>query len=398
MLCLAACVLSSCSWKPVRQFTHKNAFHTSVTRSESDLICTESDHYIPWTGQVATFPLRTIRLNFHFMNSTDGSKNLTGQEAIRFATDLVASANHDLANNQQMRLPLRNNTQVLDPLIRYIIVSKSDGSPAIYEHFDDEYYYLVKKGPFRNNYNRDVIDRFGVGLDTILNVFVQSPPPDSMMVEDYGGLKTGVALRNGIRISGPLLTDSRIYTYTGLFNHEVGHILGLRHSWVRDQCDDTPTHSNCWNFTNNGSECDSLVSNNIMDSNADLDALTPCQIGIMQRSLAESDRPERCFQDDSHCKSQGLPPVRIRDSVYWCRETDVVSDIVIGKNAVLVITNKVSMPEGGRILIEKNGQLILRGDKAVIKNACGYSWQGIFSRSGRMDQVVLENGGEIHMD
>src|SRR5690606_29416012 len=230
------------------------------------------------------------------------------------------------------------------------------------------------------------------------NIFIQAPPPDSLIGENYGGLKTGVALRNGIRISGPFLTDDRIYTYTGLFNHEVGHILGLRHAWLRDQCDDTPTHSNCWNFTNDGSECDSLVSNNVMDSNADQDAYTPCQIGIIQHSLAEARSTKRRFQKDSYCRSQGLDPVHIRDTVIWYRETDVVSDVIIDRNATLIITNRVSMPEGGRILIERNGKLILRGDKAVIQNACGFPWQGVFSKTNQINQVVLEKGSSIVLD
>ncbi len=390
--------LSSCSWKPIRQFAYvENAFEPG-TRRASELECSATSDYIPWSGFSGITPVRTIRLNIHFMNSSDGSKNLKGQRAIRFATQLVESANRDLANNQKMRLPLRNQTPVLDPLIRYEIVSDAQGNPAIYEHFDDAYYYLVKKGPGRNNYNRAVIDKFGIGLDSILNIFIQAPPPDSLIGENYGGLKTGVALRNGIRISGPFLTDDRIYTYTGLFNHEVGHILGLRHAWLRDQCDDTPTHSNCWNFTNDGSECDSLVSNNVMDSNADQDAYTPCQIGIIQHSLAEARSTKRRFQKDSYCRSQGLDPVHIRDTVIWCRETDVVSDVIIDRNATLIITNRVSMPEGGRILIERNGKLILRGDKAVIQNACGFPWQGVFSKTNQINQVVLEKGSSIVLD
>ena len=388
------CLLMACAWKPIAHVTRVDDWPQTITRRSSVHPCEGELDYVPWSGQSGLFPLRTIRLNFHFMNSRDSSKNLTGETAIRFAVELVESANQGLIHNQPMRLPLDNQTPVLDPLIRYEIAPSEEGGPGIYEHFDDEYYYLVKKGKYRNNYDRSVIDRYGIGLDSILNVFVQVPPPDSMMGENYGGLKTGVALRNGIRISGPLLDDARVYTYDGMFNHEVGHILGLRHSWVRDQCEDTPEHSNCWNFTNNGSECDSLVSNNVMDSNADQNALTPCQIGIAQRSLTESQHPERNFQDQSFCLSQDVAPVRIQDTVYWCREVDVVTDVVIEKHGTLIIDNRVSMPRDGRIYIEKDAQLILKKN-AVLENVCGWSWGGIVTKTNSEDQVVVERGASI---
>jgi len=331
------------------------------------------------------------------MNSRDSSKNLSGPDAARFATELVALANKELADNQPMRLPLGNQTLVLDPLLQYTIAETESGRYAIYEHFDDDFYYLVKKGPNRNNYDRKVIERFGIGLDSILNVFVQVTPPDSMMGNNYGGLKNGVALRNAIRISGPLLEDARVYTYTGMFNHEVGHILALRHSWVPDQCEDTPEHPNCWNFTQNGSVCDSLVSNNVMDSNADQDALTPCQIGIIQQNLTESRGKGRNFLVDSYCHRRDLPPVLIQDTVVWNREMDVISDIVLEKNSQLVINNRLSMPEGGRIYVGRKAQLII-GKNAYIRNACKLSWDGIYSKSGHADQIIVEEGAAIVMD
>lgn len=395
-LVLVLCGISiiSCSWKPVKRIQSVGYIYESPTRSDREMTCFDSEYYIPWDGETGTTPMRTIRLNIHIMNSRDGSKNLQGQAALQFVEDLISTANEDLDHNQPMRLPLYNKTPVLDPLVRYQIVKKEDGSPAIYMHFDDEYYYLVKKGPYRNNYDRSVIDKYGIGLDSILNVFIQTPPPDSLMTDDYGGLKTGVALQNGIRISGPFLTDSRVWTYSGMFNHEVGHILGLRHSWLPDQCDDTPEHTNCWNFTNDGSVCDSLVSNNVMDSNADQDAMTPCQIGIMQRSLTQQHRTQRAYQDHDFCERQIKKPIRISDTVTWCREMDIVSDIVIEKNSQLVIRNRVSMPRGGRIYIEKGGQLVLRR-KAVVQNACGLPWHGIYSRKPMEDRVVKEDGAVL---
>ncbi len=388
---------TSCAWKPVSGIYVAENDPSATTRRHSVKSGFPSERYIPWNGESQITPMRTIRVNFHFMNSRDSSKNLHGEAAIAFAQRLIEEANSDLGNNQPMRLPLGNHTPVLDPLIRYEIERRKDGSPAIYQHYDDDYYYLVKKGKFRNNHQTQVIDRYGAGTDSILNVFVQAPPPDSMMDENYGGLITGVALRNGIRISGPLTEDSRVYKYTGMFNHEVGHVLGLRHSWTRDQCDDTPEHTNCWNFTQNGSECDSLVSNNIMDSNADQNAFTPCQIGIMHQNLTEVGKRGRSYLKVDYCKKLSVAPIRIRDTVVWNREIDVISDIVIEKNSQLVIHSRLSMPQAGRIYIEKNGQLVLK-NKAVIDNACGMRLDGVFVKSDRTDQLVIEEGASVILE
>ncbi|MBY5957305.1 hypothetical protein KUV50_04095 [Membranicola marinus] len=388
---------NACSWKTVHNFHRVENANEIVLRSHGDRSCVGSENYIPWERHSPIAPKRTIRVIFHFMNSKDGQKNLQGDKAVQFAHDLLASANHDLRNNQPMRLPLHNTTPVLDPLFQYELENKADGTPGIYEHYDDEFYYLVKKGPYKNNYDRSVIDRFGIDLDSILNIFVQVPPPDTMMVDNYGGLKTGVALRNAIRISGPLLTDARVWSYAGMFNHEVGHILGLGHSWVRDQCEDTPEHTNCWNFTNDGSACDSLVSNNIMDSNAEQDAFTPCQIGIIQRSLSEQNRPTRYIQSKDFCYRQFAEPLRIIDTVVWCRETDVVSDVIIDKNSVLVISDRVSMPAGSALFIRLGGQLIIKKE-GKLENACGMAWKGVFSKTPGAGQVVIEEGGALIYD
>src|SRR5699024_4783488 len=128
----------------------------------------------------------------------------------------------------------------------------------------------------------------------------------------------GIALRNAIKISGPLTERAEEREYSGMFNHEEGHILGLRHSWIADQCEDTALHPNCWNYTHDGSVCDSLVSNNVMDSNASQSALTPCQIGIMQSNLARETGSGRSFIDRDFCQRDSGKPFLVKDSLFFC--------------------------------------------------------------------------------
>src|SRR5690625_7431841 len=112
-----------------------------------------------------------------------------------------------------MRQPLNNNTPVLDPRIRYRLVTKENGDPAIYFHYDDDHFYQIKKGKHQNNYDRKVIEQYGVGLYSVLNVFVQVPPPEDVILDHYGGLINGIALRNAINISRLLRNLTRGMRY-----------------------------------------------------------------------------------------------------------------------------------------------------------------------------------------
>lgn len=382
-------LLQGCAWKQARVVSTAGQDQHVEVRSTSKAGCTETENYIPHKGRNGITPLRMIRLNFHFMNSADGTQNLGEEEAREFAEDLVKRSNKSLRNNQPMRLPQGNNTPVLDPLLQYKIVRQKNGEPAIFVHYDDDHYYLIKKGKYQNNYRRDVIDKYGTDLDSVLNVFVQVLPPDSLMPADYGGLLNGVALRNSIKISGHLTEGAEAWQFVGMFNHEIGHILGLRHSWIPDQCEDTPEHANCWNYTDNGSVCDSLVSNNVMDSNASQNALTPCQIGIMQSNLTKAEGSGRAFIDRDFCRRDvGMEPHYIKGEEDWCMEKDVTTDVLVERGARLVISSRISMARGTGIYVRKGGKLKLK-DGTVLHNECGYEWGGVFMRSGEKDRIEI---------
>lgn len=383
-----AVIMAGCGWNPV--IFQENDDRVTIRTGRQTERCDDTENYIPWEKSPLN-PVRTIRVNFHFMNSRDRSMNLSEEDGIYFAERLIREANKKLEENRAMRLPLGNKTPVLDPLIRYRLVEEGNGDPAIYFHYDDEHYYLIKEGKHQNNYNRDVIDQYGVGLDSILNVFVQVPPPEDLMPDHYGGLINGIALRNAIKISGPLLEHPEVWRYSGMFNHEIGHILGLRHSWTGEQCHDTPRHPNCWNYTNDGSVCDSLVSNNVMDSNASQSALTPCQIGIMQSNVIRKNGSGRDFIDRDFCKMISDVPFIVKDSLVFCMEKDVTCDIRILKGGYLEISNRISMASGTGIYIEKGGSLVLK-EGAILENECGFYWKGIFTKSKYEEGLIVEDG------
>jgi len=190
--------------------------------------CHDGAHYIPDTSALSQLPVKYIRLNFHFVNSLDGRHNFDETDGRRRVRELITSANNDLANNAKMTLPAGNNTPALPTRYRYLLTPRP-GDPAddgIYFHYDDDLFAYVHKGKDRNLYNRSVIDHYGVQLDTVLNVFLMSHHPDSVRSATYHAGRVGVALGNALKVAGLYHSGEPGWAFRGVFNHEVGHILG----------------------------------------------------------------------------------------------------------------------------------------------------------------------------
>ena len=86
-----------------------------------------------------------------------------------------------------------------------------------------------------------------------------------------------------------VLSGTSAYYFATTLNHELCHALGLGHPFQGlSSCADASVNANCWNLNSPpGPDCDawSKVSNNLMDTNADQAALSPCQVGTIQNNL-----------------------------------------------------------------------------------------------------------------
>ncbi len=348
--------------------------------------------YIPDTTRLNEMPVKTLRVNFHIMNPSDPSRAIAQDHGRRTVIELLKHANSDLDTNvRNWRSP--EGTAVLPRRYRYKLWPQP-GDDGIYFHTDDSLYYYVVSGRNQNNYTRTVIDKYGIGLDTIINVFIQVHHPDSLQSRTYKASGQAIALGTDVKLSGIFELGRGPVEFRGMFNHEIGHVLGLAHAWMEDGCPDTNNHPNrCYDWTPDP-PCNDLATNNMMDYNAYEIAVTPCQIGKMHKQMAQEGSHARAVVIQDWC-TKYLTPVYISDTVVWNGSRDLASDLVIRTGGHLTIRNRVSLPEGAKIIVEPNATLMLDG--CHLHNSCNKPWQGIFARKNKSGSGKIEamNGATL---
>lgn len=338
--------------------------------------CSDYGSYVPDTTHLEHSPIKYIRVNLHWMQPMEAVVDFREDKAIEFSHGLIMASNYAMANNKAMWLPDQNDTPILPIRIQYILTPKPGESEddGIYFHYDDDLYYYVAKGRDRNLYDREVINKYGVQLDSVLNVFIMPHHPDSVASETYLAVGTGVALGNAVKIAG-INHEGDFWPFRGVFNHEVGHIFGLSHTWAyNDGCDDTPRHEQkCWNRSQPG--CATSTSNNVMDYNALQLAWTPCQIGKVHQRMSDTRANARRLLAPKWCELDVSKTLVINDTVSWTGARDLEGNLLIAPGGQLSISCRVSLPPDGKITVQPGGLLVLDG--STLHNACGRQWQGI---------------------
>ncbi len=392
---------------PKLQVTHLRHYDEVMAEARHDAkeprdrkYCTDPYDYAPYPEEDEWLEKRIIRINFHIMNDSIGDKNFPEtEETYAYFKCLVDNCNERLRNNRKMNLPVGNQTPNLDPKYRYRLVPNTSDPDdnGIYFHYDNEHYFYVNKGKHRNNYKREVIEKYGVNTDSILNVFVLPHHPDSVKSKTYGGHDAGIALGTSVKIAG--LYDDRLkcWEYAVLLNHEIGHVFGLNHAWTKsDGCDDTPPNPNCWG-PNSAAPCNTeVVSNNLMDYNAQQMAITPCQLGRVHRTIADLNSKKRGLVIAKWCEPDLSDNINVKGNIEWRGAKDLNKNIIVHPNSELTISCRLSLANGRKIIVKEGGVLIL--NECRIHNACGDKWGGIVLENRDKNPGQLIKKGTIQLE
>lgn len=361
--------------------------------------CEDANAYIPDDRYPEYQDLKIVKVNFHFPNATNKKYNWTGNEAVTFAEKLISSCNHQLINNIKMNLPVGNDTPVYDAGYR-IRLAEDKNTPsgmAVYEDIDDENWFYIKKGKGKNNYSKTIIKKFAVQEDSLLNFFAMAYPPDSLEVKGFSSGRAGIALGTSLKVAGVRKYPIKeVWKFASVSNHEIGHIFGLRHSWYKnDGCDDTPAHPNCWASTEDG-KCAGVISNNMMDYNNIQRALSPCQIGMVMKTMHKENSRVRGLVKKDWCTYNPKKTLIVRDDLELNRAVDMKGDIIIEENVTLRLSCRTHMPAGAKIIVKAGAKLILNGAK--IHNDCGQTWAGFDIHTKGTKSGMIEYLGNVKIE
>lgn len=339
--------------------------------------CDTNEYYAPDPAHFNHRPWYYVRVNFHFLNSSDGKNNIPPSEQYPYIENLVWILNKSLEDNMKMWLPPGNDAPALPIPFRYILTGDRDipGDKGVYNHVDDELYFFVKKGRYRNNTDMRVIKKYAVNADSVLNIFMMPHHPDSVTSKTYRADASGIALGSALKVSGQWTKKPDAWGARGIFHHEIGHVLGLSHTWnTNDGCNDTPRHPNCFNKSDQP-PCDTMYSNNVMDYNAHQAAWSPCQLGKITRNFCRLNSRQRKLLNHNWCTRRDDKLITITERIDWYSARDLQGDLVIADGGVLTIHCRTSIPGKGKIVIAPGGTLNLKS--ARLHNSCGDQWKGI---------------------
>ncbi len=251
-------------------------------------------------------PVKTIRVSIHVFQKKDGSGNLTPQ--------VTQVQNMPLTNNLMLRLSqggsanpdfwwLKGNVET-DRFSNAIPMTIPTTSPFVEDtriRLQITGFYVWQDDEMWEQ-SDNFFDNSTGGTKMYNYVMAQSSLPQSIKNGTIHLLFPGKQTNNATGGRASDFGNKKWSLFTNFFTekqansaawmsgtiaHEIGHNLNLYHSWLNDDCDDTPDNPNCRNLNSFDVSCNqnSKVTNNVMDYGSCQCSFTQCQVLRMHSSL-----------------------------------------------------------------------------------------------------------------
>ena len=223
-------------------------------------------------------PTKYVRVTVHVFQKDDGSENIPDDsEGNTWIANMINSVNADMGGLSEMNLST-SSPYFEDSKIRYDLVNTyfwqnttmwakgnntSTNGTALYNYIQGQ-----------------TISHKSTSIHILIPGNYENLPNDGLRA---AGIASGIGDKkwNLLEDVYHYYVEENTWEIPNTLQHELGHNLDLHHTWNQnDACDDTPTHSNCWN----GDTC----SNNMIDENACTCPLTLCQATRMHVWLHET--------------------------------------------------------------------------------------------------------------
>jgi len=322
----------------------------------------------------ANSPIHTIRVNVHVMQNTAASPdNFENTVAHRNHIDaIIANMNSEVFNNQgtQETCNSGNTTAPAMPDTRIRVqrgniffhvdpIGHTNNAPSNGNQVDNSFYcrdnYLTNN-PIHDNsmniflveFDQDGTDGWGPGFNN---------EADNHIVMN--------------EVFTRFLTGTTPWVEGGTWAHELGHCLGLLHTWLNSQkglfeyicCPDPPTPT----MSNFGS----MGNNHNMAYSGNMKYLSPLQVGHIRRLLLSTWRSKQIIE----------PTITVDDYVfnndYTLMAGDIINwvgNIVVETGTELTIEGELVMHKDKHIIVERGARLFVDGG---LITACDDQWQGI---------------------
>lgn len=342
--------------------------------------------------------IKTLRLRFIVMNDSNDPtyENFSDTETNRtILSNLVSNTSYvyfeDVDAPLEPRTCICGDCHISNSKIRFELADIHFVSVDNYTDFFSD--PILKPDNFEIDY---ALSEIGIDIYNTINVFVLgtfnlAPSGKVSHITSPGNTTVPLGLVFDDTYYVEVLTEGSV---SNNFAHELGHIVGLRHTYDDTICDpanidylsdvfglDTGTEDctticphtpSIWDSALCNSVPGQYCSDNLMGGNNSSHHITPQQMGIIHRNLGLGSALQK------YVKECGVldAPRHITVSEDWDFGFRVYGDIIIEPGARLTISCHLLMPEGGKIVVKRGAKLVL--NEGSISSACSNTrWRNI---------------------